>query len=71
MSIPTSPGDLRSSRKRSLEIGTNSKGFTEMASYDGQAGVPTAMSGGTYQSAGPFVGGSQGPVDIAKPFNTK
>jgi hypothetical protein len=72
MSIPTSPGDLRSSRKRALEIGTNPKGFAETPAYDSQAGVPANMAGGHYESAGPFVGGgSQGPVDVSKPFSVK
>lgn len=71
MSIPTSPGGLRSPRKRALEIGTSPSGFIEDAmQFHTQAGIPTSTPGaqGTYQSQGPFVGGGTGAIDTPVPF---
>lgn len=66
---PSSPGSLRSPRSRALEIGTNPQGFGEgPMPYHTQAGVPAAVSGGTYQSQGPFVSESGSPINTPTPF---
>jgi hypothetical protein len=66
---PPSPGSLRSPRKRALEIGTDRMGFEPgPMEYHTQAGVPMAASGGTYQSAGPFVSTQGGPINTPTPF---
>lgn len=37
---PPSPGNLNSSRKRALEIGTSPQNFPEAKPWDAQAGIP-------------------------------
>ena len=66
-------GNLRSPRKRALEIGTDSSKFEDAGDYDTNAGVPTSHPGhgGTYdQSAsdGGKATGGAGPVPGPKPF---
>lgn len=65
-----SPGDLRSPRKRALEIGTTPAGFQGGLEYDAQAGVPVlpGMPLGTYQSLPPQISGVGGPVNTPVPF---
>lgn len=65
---PPSPGALRSPRKRALEIGTALSGFPEPMAFDTQAGVPSAMAGGTYQTQGPFISERGGPINAPTPF---
>lgn len=66
---PPSPGDLRSPRKRALEIGTAPAGFQPAPmAFDTQAGVPVAMSGGHYVEQGPFVTTQGAPINTPVPF---
>lgn len=67
---PPSPGELRSSRKRALEIGTNPSGF-QPANYDAQAGTPTGQTGGTYREQPPQITQVGGPINPSKPFGLK
>lgn len=50
-------GNLRSPRKRALEIGTDKSKFPDEVPYDHAAGAPSANSGGTY--ADPTEGGDK------------
>lgn len=61
-------GDLRSPRKRALEIGTDPSGFQETP-YDAQAGTPPEEAGGTYRELEPQVEGGPGPVNTPTPFS--
>lgn len=59
-------GDLRSPRKRALEIGTEGGKFHKDLPYDPQAGTPQPDSGGTYADPGanvpkPQSGGAPAP----------
>ena len=65
-----SPGSLRSSRNRALEIGTSGPGFPENAAgpYDAPAGVPATHSGGTYRDNTAGVPDPGAPVTPATPF---
>lgn len=68
---PPSPGHLRSSRNRALEIGTTREGFQGGISYDAQAGVPLVTgvtTSGHYVEQPPAVGGPGGPINTPKPF---
>lgn len=65
---PPSPGALRSSRKRALEIGTERGGFQGGVSYDARAGVPTGASTGYYEEKPPAVGGPGGSINTPTPF---
>lgn len=68
---PPSPGHLRSSRNRALEIGTTREGFQGGISYDSQAGVPVVAgvtTAGHYVEQPPAVGGPGGPINTSKPF---
>jgi len=68
---PPSPGALRSSRNRALEIGTTREGFQGGVSYDAQAGVPVlpgVTTAGHYVEQPPMVGGPGGPINTPKPF---
>lgn len=65
----SSPGTLRSPRKQALAMGTSPAGFMDSgAMYDSQAGVPKDMSGGHYQSQGPFVSTAGSPINTSIPF---
>lgn len=67
----SSPGSLRSSRKRALEIGTSSAGFQGSVAYDPQAGTPSQDAGGHYKDAAEAAkptSGSSPASDTSKPF---
>lgn len=65
----SSPGSLRSPRSQALGMGTVPSGFTDLsAGYDTQAGVPSNVAGGHYQSAGPFVTTGGAPLNTPTPF---
>ena len=70
MSIPTSPGSLRSPRTQALKMGTDPRGFEGQMPYDAHAGIPmgTPSAGQKYQSAGPFLSESGGPINTPTPF---
>lgn len=55
-------GDLNSSRKRALEIGTDKGGFPADAPYDHQGGYPKSApaQGGSYKDQAPVEPGDQG-----------
>ena len=68
---PPSPGDLRSSRKRALEIGTERAGFQGGVGYDARAGVPMVSgvtTAGHYVEQPPMVGGPGGAINPPTPF---
>lgn len=68
---PRSPGALRSSRNRALEIGTTREGFQGGVGYDSRAGVPEIAgmtTSGHYVEQPPAVGGPGGPINTPKPF---
>lgn len=65
---PPSPGTLRSSRKRALEIGTERSGFEGTIPYDATAGVPVGASTGHYVQRPPAVGGPGGSINTPTPF---
>jgi hypothetical protein len=58
-------GNLRSPRKRALEIGTASGGFPTDIPYDPSQGVPQSETGGTYKcpvgDVSPKAGGAPAP----------
>jgi hypothetical protein len=64
-----SPGDLRSSRKRALEIGTDASGFPDDLPYDHDGGFPTGTpgQGGTHRDNVTGGGASSLPPQ-PKPF---
>lgn len=68
MAIPTSPGGLRSPRKRALEIGTAPAGFASGVPYDATAGVPASAAGGHYVELPPQVSQSGAPINTSTPF---
>jgi hypothetical protein len=57
-------GNLRSPRKRALEIGTNPQGFGDQTAYNPQGGYPNTagMPSGTYKEQAPAVGGAGEPI---------
>lgn len=65
-----SPGGLRSSRKRALEIGTTAAGFQGGLEYDAQAGVPVlpGMPLGAATTLPPQISQVGGPVNTPTPF---
>lgn len=68
---PPSPGTLRSSRKRALEIGTERSGFAGAVGYDAAAGVPMVpgvTTAGHYVEQKPMVGGPGGSINTPTPF---
>ena len=68
---PPSPGALRSSRKRALEIGTERSGFQGVAEYDAQAGVPlvgTVTTKGHYVEQKPMTSAVGSPINPSTPF---
>ncbi len=68
---PPSPGPLRSSRKRALEIGTERSGFQGGVGYDANAGVPqiaNVTTSGHYVEQKPMVGGAGGSINTPVPF---
>lgn len=68
---PKSPGALRSSRNRALEIGTERSGFQGGVGYDAAAGVPMVAgvtTAGHYVEMPPHVGGPGGAVNTPVPF---
>lgn len=68
---PPSPGTLRSSRNRALEIGTDRAGFQGGVAYDAAAGVPVVAgvtTAGHYVEMPPMVGGAGGAVNTSVPF---
>lgn len=68
MAIPTSPGGLRSPRKRALEIGTEPSGFAGGIAYDPTAGVPASASTGHYVELPPQISSSGSPINTPTPF---
>lgn len=70
---PPSPGDLRSSRKRALQIGTDPRGFADQIDYDVQAGVPRlpGMPTGQATSLPPQLSYEGGAVNPSTPFALK
>lgn len=69
---PPSPGDLRSSRKRALEIGTQPSGFAGAAEYDAQAGVPKlpgVTTAGHYVEQPPMISTAGSPINTSTPFS--
>lgn len=64
----TSPGSLRSPRKQALAMGTAPGTLSEGVAYDSNAGVPSSMAGGHYQTQGPFVTASGSPINTTTPF---
>lgn len=74
MAIPTSPGDLRSPRKRALEIGTSPAGFGPTIPYDAQAGVPLipgVTTSGHYRELPPGTSDVGSPINAPIPFALK
>jgi len=68
---PPSPGTLRSSRKRALEIGTDRAGFQGVASYDANAGVPVmpgVTTSGHYVEQKPMISTAGSAINTATPF---
>lgn len=68
---PPSPGTLRSSRNRALEIGTTREGFQGGVGYDAAAGVPMVQgvtTSGHYVEMPPMVGGPGGSINTPTPF---
>jgi hypothetical protein len=69
---PSSPGSLRSPRKRALEIGTTPAGFEDplTGAYDPQAGVPVSHEarGGSYTDKVTGVPDPGAPVQGPSPF---
>lgn len=68
---PPSPGALRSSRKRALEIGTERAGFQGGVGYDAQAGVPLisgVTTAGHYVELPPQISTAGGAINPATPF---
>ena len=68
---PPSPGTLRSSRNRALEIGTSREGFQGVAEYDSQAGVPKlpgVTTSGHYVELPPQVSTAGAPINTRNPF---
>lgn len=67
----SSPGSLRSSRKRALEIGTEPAGFEDGAKYDAQGGHPVSPDypERTYEEQAPQTteGGSK-PIQQSNPI---
>jgi hypothetical protein len=64
-----SPGDLRSSRKRALEVGARPDGFEDLAAgYDPAAGVPPEHAGGSYTSPVDGTPDPGAPVENPSPF---
>ena len=57
-------GNLRSPRKRALEIGTNPAGFGDAVDYDVQGGHPVSVENPkrVYQEQVPAVGGTGEPI---------
>ncbi len=69
---PPSPGTLRSSRKRALEIGTERTGFQGVMPYDAQAGVPVmagVTTSGHYVEQKPMISTAGGAINTATPFS--
>ncbi len=69
---PPSPGNLRSSRNRALEIGTQRSGFAGAAEYDAQAGVPMlpgVTTAGHYVEQPPMISTSGSPINTTTPFS--
>jgi len=58
-----SPGNLNSSRKQALRIGTASNGFPASPPYNDQAGTPADVAGGNYEC------NVDGPAAPAAPVN--
>ena len=68
---PPSPGDLRSSRKRALEIGTERAGFQGGVGYDARAGVPMVAgvtTSGHYVELPPQISTAGSPINTTTPF---
>lgn len=68
---PPSPGNLRSSRKRALEIGTQPSGFQGVMEYDAQAGVPKVpgMPTGHYVEQPPMISTAGSAINTPTPFS--
>jgi hypothetical protein len=62
-------GNLRSPRKRALEIGTDKSKFSDAGDYDSQAGLPTShpAHGGTYSDPCDSVKPNPGPSPVQGP----
>lgn len=68
---PPSPGTLRSSRKRALEMGADRSGFQGAVGYDAQAGVPMiagVTTSGHYVEQPPMISQAGGPHNTPTPF---
>ncbi len=68
---PRSPGSLRSSRNRALEIGTDRAGFQGGVEYDAHAGVPKlpgVTTAGHYVEQPPMISSSGSPINTSTPF---
>lgn len=68
---PPSPGALRSSRKRALEIGTERSGFQGVAGYDAAAGVPMVSgvtTSGHYVEQPPMISTKGSAINTTTPF---
>lgn len=68
---PPSPGSLRSSRKRALEMGTERSGFQGVVGYDSQAGVPQVAgvtTSGHYVEQPPMISSVGGSINTPMPF---
>ncbi len=68
---PPSPGGLRSSRKRALEIGTERSGFQGGVEYDARAGVPKmpgVTTAGHYVEQPPMISTAGSPINTSTPF---
>jgi hypothetical protein len=65
-----SPGNLRSSRNRALEIGAAREGFPDNAAgpYNPQAGTPADAAGGNYGADTAHTKDPGPPVNPATPF---
>lgn len=61
-------GNLRSPRKRALEIGTDGGQFPPETPHDAAAGVPTSDAGGTYDNTEGEMGTKPGAHDSGVPF---
>lgn len=69
---PPSPGALRSSRNRALEIGTQPSGFQGVVEYDAQAGVPKVAgvtTAGHYVEQPPMISTAGSPINTSTPFS--
>lgn len=68
---PPSPGGLRSSRTRALEIGTERSGFQGGVGYDAHAGVPMVQgvtTAGHYVEQRPMISTAGGAINTSVPF---